>query len=492
MTNNNLPPSSPKLLANSDPDIPSPYEERSFRLRPRDSPPRIRNRTPPSRASRTQNSSNAPTPHTTPSTPGRSRSTPTSPLLSAMTNNNLPPTSPKLNAKLDPDAPSPYEERSFRLRAMDSPPRSTLRTPPRTIATVPRLQVSPYRNNSFRLKRVSHIDATTQSAGDTSIERPKRAFSRRSLFSEQEEPISERKVEIPFFDPNIAGSTREDRAKVESSFAKFEAIFAGTNRNNSPPPQQPNQQVTSMLSNISPSENRSKRKVKPKVKVAFETTPHKSSHITVVATVTGKMKTTSIAIRPPRPPVATVNRTALVSQQQRQQQQQQQQQQHQLSNDGVSDTADEYLFFKTGVMRYELLDAAENLVEKKNTMTVTGRTAIKRVFPETKNGLKIEVNGANVALYRVEDTVYAVGTECPHRKGPLHLGDIEDVEKHGMCVVCPWHRWTFRLSDGLLVKPDRGDVSSVVYPVQVDPVTNEISVGFTSFGNNLFGSEVDF
>jgi len=279
---------------------------------------------------------------------------------------------------------------------------------------------------------------------------------------------------------------------VESSFAKFEAIFAGTNRNNSPPPQQPNQQVTSMLSNISPSENRSKRKVKPKVKVAFETTPHKSSHITVVATVTGKMKTTSIAIRPPRPPVATVNRTALVSQQQRQQQQQQQQQQHQLSNDGVSDTADEYLFFKTGVMRYELLDAAENLVEKKNTMTVTGRTAIKRVFPETKNGLKIEVNGANVALYRVEDTVYAVGTECPHRKGPLHLGDIEDVEKHGMCVVCPWHRWTFRLSDGLLVKPDRGDVSSVVYPVQVDPVTNEISVGFTSFGNNLFGSEVDF
>ena len=60
-----------------------------------------------------------------------------------------------------------------------------------------------------------------------------------------------------------------------------------------------------------------------------------------------------------------------------------------------------------------------------------------------------------------------------------------------MCVVCPWHRWTFRLTDGLLVKPDRGDHNAPVFPVQIDSETNEILVGFKSFGTNLFSCNVD-
>ena len=62
----------------------------------------------------------------------------------------------------------------------------------------------------------------------------------------------------------------------------------------------------------------------------------------------------------------------------------------------------------------------------------------------------------------------------------------EDVEKHGLCVVCPWHRWTFRLTDGLLVKPDRGDQKAIIFPVEIDEITDEVSIGFEQFDNNLF------
>jgi hypothetical protein len=51
------------------------------------------------------------------------------------------------------------------------------------------------------------------------------------------------------------------------------------------------------------------------------------------------------------------------------------------------------------------------------------------------------------------------------------------------------------LTDGVLVKPDRGDRKAVVYPVMVDAQTDEISIGFEEFGNNLFNGfddEADF
>ena len=151
------------------------------------------------------------------------------------------------------------------------------------------------------------------------------------------------------------------------------------------------------------------------------------------------------------------------------------------------------LFFRSGVKRGDLLEVTENLVEMRNTMTVTGRTAMKRVFPEVKNGKKIYVNGTEIALFRHKNTVYAIGTQCPHRKGPLHLGDIEDVEKHGLCVVCPWHRWTFRLVDGALVKPANRDVQAAeTYVVEVDDITDEICIGFQEFSDQLFCGDVEF
>jgi len=36
---------------------------------------------------------------------------------------------------------------------------------------------------------------------------------------------------------------------------------------------------------------------------------------------------------------------------------------------------------------------------------------------------------------------------CSHEGGPLNLGDIEDVGGD-RCLVCPWHRYEFKLTDG--------------------------------------------
>jgi nitrite reductase/ring-hydroxylating ferredoxin subunit len=516
---------------------------------------------------------------TTNTTSNTNTNTPTSNqnTFTANVDNNLPPTSPKLTpSNYDPKVPSPYEERSFRLRTLNSPPRSH-RTPPqvrispqRAMTAPRRLRVSPYKNNSFKLKRVVQVDDDCSGGGVSgggsirrrgnnngismgrrrihlaaqppeqisfhgSLQDPdnkaltpttstSNSFSRRSLlFSAVDSALQTtptRSLDIPFFDPKIAGSKREDRKKVVGT---FEAIFAGRNKERSPSSatmttesgERSGECIRSASSTNVQMKAKKKTRLRTKVKVAFETTQRR-----VTATVTGATKTTfpnssngifgsscssstSICfststrspaalpsrIKPPSflptSPLATAAKST-VSNDMESLTLNPEEQEQANSKTRTNNTENNLMFFKTGVLRHNLLDVNDNLVELKNTMTVTGRTAIKRVFPELKNGMKIEINGQNIALYRSKDIVYAVGTECPHRKGPLHLGDIEDVEKHGLCVVCPWHRWTFRLTDGLLVKPDRGDQKAIIFPVEIDEITDEVSIGFEQFDNNLF------
>ena len=48
-----------------------------------------------------------------------------------------------------------------------------------------------------------------------------------------------------------------------------------------------------------------------------------------------------------------------------------------------------------------------------------------------------------VAVFRHGGEVVVLSGRCPHANGPLGLGWIEEGE-----VVCPLHRWRFRLADG--------------------------------------------
>jgi nitrite reductase/ring-hydroxylating ferredoxin subunit len=54
-----------------------------------------------------------------------------------------------------------------------------------------------------------------------------------------------------------------------------------------------------------------------------------------------------------------------------------------------------------------------------------------------------EVEGVLLAVIRYGDEISVLSDRCPHAGGSLGQGWIEDTE-----IVCPLHRWRFRLRDG--------------------------------------------
>ena len=55
----------------------------------------------------------------------------------------------------------------------------------------------------------------------------------------------------------------------------------------------------------------------------------------------------------------------------------------------------------------------------------------------------VDVDGEQIALFRLEDGYYALSNVCPHQGGPLGQGRVEDD-----CVYCPWHGWQFDVETG--------------------------------------------
>jgi len=58
---------------------------------------------------------------------------------------------------------------------------------------------------------------------------------------------------------------------------------------------------------------------------------------------------------------------------------------------------------------------------------------------------RLLVQGAKhpVAVFRLNDSFYAVEELCPHRGGPLSEGAVEEG-----CVTCPWHGARFEIKTG--------------------------------------------
>jgi nitrite reductase/ring-hydroxylating ferredoxin subunit len=59
----------------------------------------------------------------------------------------------------------------------------------------------------------------------------------------------------------------------------------------------------------------------------------------------------------------------------------------------------------------------------------------------------------------------ALGNTCPHRGAPLSAGCIEDGK-----LVCYWHGWEFRLSDGACVNHDSASVERFELVIRGDDV----------------------
>jgi NADPH-dependent 2,4-dienoyl-CoA reductase/sulfur reductase-like enzyme/nitrite reductase/ring-hydroxylating ferredoxin subunit len=77
-------------------------------------------------------------------------------------------------------------------------------------------------------------------------------------------------------------------------------------------------------------------------------------------------------------------------------------------------------------------------------------------------GFRVEIGGKTIMLVRDGDAVRAYSALCPHAGGPLDEGAVCDRR-----IVCPWHKGTFRLSDGSLLEPPALE-GLARYPVEID------------------------
>ena len=74
--------------------------------------------------------------------------------------------------------------------------------------------------------------------------------------------------------------------------------------------------------------------------------------------------------------------------------------------------------------------------------------------------MRVEVQGRKIILVRDSQDVHAFGAECPHAGAPLDGGAVCNGR-----IVCPWHKGSFRVSDGALLEPPALD-GLIHYPAQ--------------------------
>lgn len=61
-----------------------------------------------------------------------------------------------------------------------------------------------------------------------------------------------------------------------------------------------------------------------------------------------------------------------------------------------------------------------------------------------------QIGDIPVLLLRQEGVVRGLVDRCSHLSGPLHEGELTGAGAD-LCIVCPWHGSTFRISDGVVV-----------------------------------------
>jgi len=79
---------------------------------------------------------------------------------------------------------------------------------------------------------------------------------------------------------------------------------------------------------------------------------------------------------------------------------------------------------------------------------------------EASGSLAVDFGDLRVALFHEDGKVFALNETCPHRGGPLHLGQVVEG-----VVRCPWHLWQFDLTTG--ESPVNPDSRVPAYPVSV-------------------------
>ena len=69
-----------------------------------------------------------------------------------------------------------------------------------------------------------------------------------------------------------------------------------------------------------------------------------------------------------------------------------------------------------------------------------------------KIGQRFYLNDVDVAIFKVDNKIFAVSNICPHQ----HTSQIYEGYIENDCVFCPLHGWMFRLDNGNLFGGSKG------------------------------------
>lgn len=107
-----------------------------------------------------------------------------------------------------------------------------------------------------------------------------------------------------------------------------------------------------------------------------------------------------------------------------------------------------------------------HLVAKTNELAENGTRAIT------------EVDGQEIAVFRIDGEYHAIPNYCVHQAGPLCEGELTGQMTVGeddweweydfseRIITCPWHGWKFDVTTGKNIKDDR--YVTPKYDVEVD------------------------
>lgn len=88
-------------------------------------------------------------------------------------------------------------------------------------------------------------------------------------------------------------------------------------------------------------------------------------------------------------------------------------------------------------------------------------------------GRSFPVNGRMIGVFLRDGQYFAINDCCPHMGASLASGYVD-----GTNVICPWHAWSFCITNGLWMDNPKSKVRTETFAVRI--VGDEIQVGKTA------------
>jgi len=110
----------------------------------------------------------------------------------------------------------------------------------------------------------------------------------------------------------------------------------------------------------------------------------------------------------------------------------------------------------------------------------------------------VKLEGKQIALFAVDDRIYACNNRCPHEGYPLVEGHLTDDEE-GCVLTCNWHNWKFELpagnnvfgGDALRMYPARIAEGAVWIDVADAPSTQRIDHAYDRLRHAMADNQYD-